>query len=225
MKSVTSDVFEEVVGEVLASSNKRRQDTVRRLVKVLEGMRDQGMKVFAISNVGRECEDRKILTTQSIRNTNGEPFRRIIDAFARRYGLATTHAPAQRMTPLEEAIMAINDLDVRIRLLDILAENKALRSQVQRLQAGFKNLTVPNLKIATKSIVNDTVPDVEIIRDTEPLKVNYGPLERFISEEWIDQHAWTIAETGAIKEGADPITPPGFVPALAGIITILQSRR
>ena len=174
-------------------------------------------KVFTISNVGRECEDRKILTTQTIRNASGEPFRRIIEAFARRHGLATTHAPARKVTPLEEAIQSIPDLDIRHRLLGLIDDNKALRTQVQRLENGFKRLQVPEKQEAPADRASLPAQEVEVL-PPQKTKLNFGPLERFISEDWIDRYAWTVSESGAIMDGSDHITPPGFVPALLDLL-------
>lgn len=225
MSEVISQLFTDVVEQVLAASNKRRQETVRALVTVLEEMRGRGVKVFTISNVGRECEERKLLTTQSIRNATGEPFRRIIEAFAQRHGLATTHVPARKVTPLEEAIQSIPDLDIRHRLLALIDDNKALRTQVQRLENGFKRLQVPERREAPAAEpASLPAQDIEVV-PPHKTKLNLGPLERFISEDWIDRYAWTVGESGAIIDGSDPITPPGFVPALSEAITFLRSRR
>jgi len=223
---ITTD-FQEIVDAVMAQSNERRKETVRALVDLLHGMARRGVKVFTIANVGRECEQAGILKTQTIRNVNGEPFRRIIEAFAAANGLATTHVPARRVTPLEEAIEAIPDLDARVRLRALIDDNRALVAQVRRLETGFKRLQEPNVNtIAPTATITPAAaaPEVEVIPPEPQPKINFGPLERFIGTDWIDSRAWTVNQNGTIMDGDRAITPPGFVPALCAVIQLLTGR-
>jgi hypothetical protein len=189
---------------------------------MLEDMRARGHKVFSIATVGRECEARKLLSTQYIRNANGEPFRRLIDAFSRQHGLATGREPTRRQTPLQEAVATISDLDIRTRLLSLIDDNKALRAQVLRLEAGFKRMTVPTFPSSSDAAPSIASPEVEILPHKGRVSLNLGPLERFVSIDWIDQKAWTVTGTGTIMDGPHPITPPGFVPAMKAALESLR---
>ncbi len=218
---MTATEFDDVVERERARSNQRRQRTINQLVETLNDMARRGIKVFTVANVGRETEQRGFLKAQSIRNANGKGFREIINAFAALHGLATTHTPARKVTPLEEAIRAIPDLDIRVRLLSLIDENKALRDQLQRLENGFKRLQASDAKIVEVPPEALPAPDIEIIGPRARARVNRGPLERFISEEWVDQNAWTVNGSGTIMEGRHMITPPGFVPAMKDALKAL----
>lgn len=222
----TLETFDEALEDVLRLSDDRRQRTVRALVDLLEEMRRRGGKVFDTSTVGKECEARGVIRLQSLRNAGGAPYRRLIEAYSRKHGLAAPQGKGQ--TPMQEAIMSINDLDVRTRLLMVLAENTSQKAQIQRLQAGFKRLSHP----ATPPTAAPHVPLIEAeIMPPEALVVPEGvspyPLADFLSAAWLDQQGWVITEAGAIKEGGkdgDTVAPAGFVPSLRFAMTLLEER-
>ena len=224
MNALSSASFDETVEHILAASNKRRQQTIKAFVGVLEDLRARGVQVFNIATVGLECEARKLLRTQYMRNSNGEPYRRLIEAFSRQHNLKATREPVRRLSPMDEAIASIPDLDVRTRLLSLIDENKALRAQVQRLETGFKHLTVQ--APASQPQLVEAAPQVEaeILPPAPRVSLNLGPIERFVSEDWLDQNAWTVSEAGTILDGPNSITPPGFVPAVKAALGALREK-
>ncbi|MBR9971812.1 gamma-mobile-trio protein GmtX [Magnetospirillum sulfuroxidans] len=212
--------FEHVLEEVLARSNERRRGTVRALVQILNQMASRGVKAFTIVAVGRECEAVNVLKTQTIRNANGEDFRRLIEAFALARGASTNHRPVQHLTPLQEAIASIPDLDIRTRLNAMLAENRAQRAEIQALRQGFAKLQAPQPEPSHSA---ESSPfEVEILPPRKS-DINLGPLERFASADWIDDQAWTIGESGALYNGNAMISPAGFVPTLRAVIEYVRN--
>ena len=215
--------FQEAVDELLSASNSRRRATVGKFVTLLNELKNRGVTNYTIAVVGREAELKKIVTTQYIRNASGEPFRRLIQAFADQHNSSAGNSATSRLSPLEQAIAAIPDLDIRTRLLAMIDDNKALQTQVKRLEAGFKHLSAPSAQ-PRGGPEPATEPAVEVLPPPAKPSASLGPLERFISEEWLDQNAWTVSEAGTIMDGPHRITPPGFVPALTAAIGILRKR-
>lgn len=220
MREGADEAFEAQLEQLLAVSNARRRRTVEGLVKVLDDLRARGTKVFSVAIVGRECEARTLLTTQYIRNVNGAPLRRLIDAYREKHGLRADSDPVRRQTPLEEAINKIADLDVRTKLFAIIDDNKALVVQLQRMEEGFKHLVSPSTPALPPVASLD--PAVEILPPATTFMPNLRPLDRFISRTWLDQNAWTVSEAGSIMDGQHAITPPGFVLSLASALRILR---
>lgn len=214
--------FQQVLEEVLARSNERRRGTVRRLVQILSQMANRGVKAFTIAAVGRECEAANVLKTQTIRNANGEDFRRLIEAFALARGASTTHRPVQHLTPLQEAIAAIPDLDIRTRLNAMLAENRAQRAEIQALRQGFAKLQTPPPQSEPSHSAESSPFKAEILLPRKS-DINLGPLERFASADWIDDQAWTIGESGALYNDNAMISPAGFIPALRAVIEYIRN--
>ena len=216
--------FDKQLEQLLAVSNTRRRKTVVALVKVLDELRTRGTKVFSLAIVGKECEQQQLLTTQYIRNANGAPLRRLIEAYREKHGLRADSGPVRRLTPLEEAINNITDLDMRMRLLALIDDNKALLAQLRRMEQGFKQLSVPAAPASSTTSIQDVEPEavIEVMSPTPVPAVNVRPLDRFISAEWLDQNAWTISEAGTIMDGRHAITPPGFVPSLKAALQSLS---
>lgn len=218
-----SDIgFQQVLEEVLARSNERRRGTVRGLVQVLNQMANRGVKAFTVAAVGRECEAANVLKTQTIRNANGEDFRRLIEAFALARGASITHRPVQHLTPLQEAIASIPDLDIRTRLNAMLAENRAQRAEIQALRQGFAKMQAPPPQPEPSHSAVSSPFEVEILPSRKS-DINLGPLERFASADWIDDQAWTIGESGALYNGAAMVSPAGFIPALRAVIEYVRT--
>ena len=220
MSEPPDQTFEDRLEQLLAVSNARRRKTVVSLVKVLDDLRARGTKIFSVAIVGRECEARGLLKTQYIRNSNGAPLRGLIDAYREKYSLRADSEPVRRQTPLEEAIDKIADLDVRMKLFSLIDDNKALVVQLRRMEEGFKHLTLPSTPTSVVSAPPDAKVEVLPLASTPAL--NLRPLDRFISEAWLDQNAWNISEAGTIMDGPHTITPPGFVPSLKSALRVLK---
>jgi len=183
-------------------------------------MADRGIKVFTVAVVGRECEAQGVLKTQSIRNAAGADFRLLIEAFARLEGGDTKHVPKPRLSPLDEAIACISDFETRNRLKAIIAENAACRADNARLRSAFSKLQMPLPQTAVEIASEAATAEIDIIPPSP--RISIGPLERFLSAEWVDGLAWTISEAGTIVDGGRALTPPGFIPALRAVIEFVR---
>lgn len=115
-------------------------------------------------------------------------------------------------SPLEEAIDGIQDLDIRTRLKMVLAENRRQRDEINRLRQAFKMLHLPVVMAPQGG------PNVEVL-PLPAAKIDLAPLERLLSEAWIDERRWTVEANGAIyNEDGEKVAPIGFAQALKAAI-------
>jgi hypothetical protein len=180
-------------------------------------MRRKGVKSFNLAQVGRHAESLGVLKTQTLRNAGGEDYRSLIDAFARDNGVGTTTLSPTKHTPLEEAIEAIADLDVRTRLRMILVENARQREEINRLRQAFKHL---------QSNLGEPRPTPNAGAVLPPLKPNIDlePIKKFLSECWIEERRWTIEPNGSIyDEHGECLTPVGLYTALLAVIRLNEN--
>jgi len=204
----------ELKNEIRSRSNARKCANIDALWQVLCDMKKKGVKVFTVALVGRECEAAGVLKTQTIRNAGGEDYRLLIDAFAREIGASTTLIAAARLTPLDEAIAEISDLDARTRLNMLVAENRRQREEITRLKQAFKNMHVRSPQ-----------EKVEIL-PPHPPGMDTAPIEKFLSLDWIDERRWTVKDNGSIyAEDGDRVAPVGFVQALQQVVRKLSEPR
>jgi hypothetical protein len=128
--------------EICARSNSRKRATVEGLWQVLEGMRRKGIKAFTIAQVGRHAEAADVLRTQTLRNTGGEDYRFLIEAFAQE----------------------IADLDIRTRMRMVLVENGRLHDEVKRLRQAFKYMQLPNtVETPAVEVLSPTDRHIDIV--------------------------------------------------------------
>lgn len=222
---MAQDEFQTAIDEVLARSNARRRATIERFVQVLRHMQANGARMFSVSAVGKVCETQKIITTQAIRNATGVDYRRLIEAFARSIGAATTYSAPVKVTSLEEAIAGIADKDVRTRLRYLLAEVKSLRNENNTLAAAFKRLSFDGHPPSSERelALPSTPVNPSEIKIHPPAQFDVVPLAEFVSERWIDRKGWLIDQYGTIRdENDDRLTPNGFVPALRAAVERLK---
>ena len=198
---------------LMATANQRKRQTIEAIWKLLVEMWQQKIRVYTVAKVGAALETRGILKTQSLRNATGRDYRTLIEGFA----LAPETAGSASMTPLQDAIRQLNDLDIRTRLNSILHENHRLREENNRLREGFRKLRLtpgnPKQDIAKE-------PGLALESDViEAARLNIKPLQQFLSEAWLDERRWVIQPSGAIKDEDNYyVTPSGFVPALEEVI-------
>jgi len=123
----------------------------------------------------------------------------------------------QSVSPLDEAIASIKDLDVRTKLRAIIAENANLRREGDRIKAAIKHMrpAVPSGA--------DVAPAQNIQAALPPVQIDLVPLRKFLSSDWLADNQWKVDANGAIAMAhGDRVTPVGFVPALSKLIEWLS---
>lgn len=206
----------EVKAEILARSNPRKCKNVEAVWQVLEAMRAKGVVVLTINTVGRACEEEGVFKEQSIRNASGADYRALILAYAANIGAATAHVPRKAQSSLEATIHNIKDLDVRTRLNALIAENGNQRAEINRLKEAFKSFRPLETKAPSSPIPSYHNPE---IIPPNPQRFDLVPLQKFISDEFLDDNRWCVDQHGAIRDAnGDRLTPVGFVPALSAIL-------
>ncbi|MBB3268790.1 hypothetical protein FHW79_006466 [Azospirillum sp. OGB3] len=205
--------------DILSRSNERKRKTVEALWNVLLELRAKGVKSFSVAVVGKACEDARVLKTQSIRNTSGADFRNLIAAFAVDGDDALSSRGRQARSPLDEAVDAIPDLDVRTRLRIMVAENRKQRDEINRLKEAFKHLREPAIAPSAEGAIELFPPASPSFRD-----IDFVPLRKFLSADWLDDNHWHIEANGAIYDAdGNRVTPVAFVPALSALIALIDN--
>lgn len=207
----------EVKREILARCAPRKQRTVEGVWRVLEALQAKGVRVFSVGTVASACEEAGLLSPQSIYNAGGADYRTLIQAFADEIGATTSQPPRRTLTPLDEAIESIKDLDVRTKIRAIIAENRKQRLEIDRLKEAFKYFQPVS---PTQS--SNSNQSVEIVKSPQKF-IDLVPLEKFLSDDWLEDQHWHIEANGAVYTAdGSRITPVGFAPALSSAVKALQ---
>jgi hypothetical protein len=200
---------EALVEDVLARSDARKRERVSALWSVLRAMRKKGLVEFTIAAVGRECERAGFLKTQSIRNDAGADYLKIIKTFRGEIGAEVGSRPLKNgeRSPVEQFINTIGDVQVKVRLLEMIETTRRQAVEIARLRNGYKHVVQPVPLKGQESAANQ----LKQRRKAE----DWTPLDKFISSEWCDTHGFEITERGALytAEG-DRLTPDGFMACL-----------
>ncbi len=209
---------------MLSRSTKRKQSNIEALWLLLTKMHSQGIRVFTVSIVGQASERAGGVKLQSMLNKGGADYRALITAFAEEVGGAKP-SRGRGPSPLELAIEAIPDLDIRTRLGMVLSKGKRLEADNDRLREALRQSRaqpggrVQALPEQQTALAVSLTPKQSSSADA--LKV----LDRFISEDWIDERRWNVDQVGTIyDEFGERITPVGFVTQMQDLILALTGQ-
>lgn len=204
------------------ATNERRRASLQAVYEVLVEMLREGVRDFGISTVGRRLEARGIMRTQSLRNAGGAAYRHLIQAFASEAALparAIARPGERQKAPIEQAIDAIPDINVRAQLRWLLDDHKLLRRRVDELKAAFKCVSIGAAKA-------DPLPRDTVIPPAAPISsgsreidaVGIAAISRFLSEDWIAERGWEVSANGGIYDSdGQMVAPPGFVSCLMSL--------
>jgi hypothetical protein len=210
---------------ILARSSKRKQNNIQALWLLLVRMHSQGIRVFTVSTVGRASERSGGVKLQSMMNKGGADYRELITAFAEEVGGAQPSL-GQGSSPLEQAIEAIPDLDIRTRLRMVLSKAKRLEADNDRLREALRQSHA-----SAESRLHPCVPDGHTSLPTNPAAMPVIDadammiLERFVSDDWIDERRWNVDRHGTIHdEFGERITPVAFVKEMRRLISAMAGQ-
>lgn len=174
----------------------------------------KGERDFSTTKMGNALEERKIQRSQSYRNNQGKDYRNIVKAFADEMGARTTTVRSKSLTPLEEALKSIQDLDVQVRVRSMFddlnrlrAENNILRHEMSRMRrVSNPEKGIPDLEGAR--LHNENSP---LHQPNSKPELPTSSLRTFLQEDWMDAHDLAVNSMGTILCSGRPITLPGFV--------------
>jgi len=196
-----------LVDDVLSRSDARKSQRVSALWSILQLMRTKGVVEFSVAAVGRECERAGFLKTQSIRNAAGRDYRAIISSYRNEVGVG--FESERQMSPVRRFINSIADVQVKVRMLEMIETNRRQAVEINRLRNGYKHINLVR-QAETAGV------------DPKGLKHDFDrkPLEKFVSANWLDTHGLEVRRSGAVfsLEG-DRLTPDGFVKALRYVLS------
>ncbi|MFM0392882.1 MULTISPECIES: gamma-mobile-trio protein GmtX [Paraburkholderia] len=196
---------ERLFRELQATARKSKQVELERLWTVLQDMRRAGINDYTLAKVGARLERVGGLRTQSLRNSSGKDYRRLIAAFAVDVcGKSTDSKP--RGAAQADWIDGIPDIQLRSWARQMVEENKLLQRQVNELKSAFKALRVyaPNTRVqAPPPVTVATQPWLSAF-EIELLKKSFDA-SRFA------ENGWTANSDGSVTDDIGvTVLPPGF---------------
>jgi len=226
-------VYERLCGE---ARRPQRRKSLELLWNVLEAMRAEGEVDYSIASVGERLEAAGGLSTQSIRNTPGKPFRDVIAAYAAAVGGSRKRTGQREMSPLDVALASVANPAARALLRQCVAEHKRCQHEKDQLRSAFKRLSVGNEPGAspTFSVPQSPLPAQTVTAPPPPSRPFGGPLHRFeieavraaIDDDRLAENGWIIQSNGSIvSETGEVLLPPGFATSLAKMIDFLTGER
>lgn len=229
-KSPEQQVYDQLVSEAKRST---QRESLRRIKSALDEMVKDGVADFSYGRVGEYSAKEKGPHTQSIRNQQGAHFRRLIDAYA-----GSNFKPVKRTGPkptnIERIIEGLPNLADRVALRMLLEDRNRKTEENQTLRFAFRRISVDPYSDSRANLTGSETPlieagppktnsEIDVSAAENQGRVDVGPLERFISETWLEARTLTIQVDGSILDevAGQLIAPPGFVETLRVVIGVL----
>ena len=180
----------------------------------LEDMRLAAKIDFSLAEVGRALERRGGPKTQSLRNAQGEHFRRIITAYAQALSASTRYV-AKNKSQVELALDLIADPGIRGVLRHALADLKRLKRENDMLRAAYKELRIGALAVQPESRTEVLPPQPSLL--LSPRLVD--ALRKGMDSRRLKERGLSVNDNGSIVDAGEvPLFPPGFATAIAAIL-------
>lgn len=182
---------------------------------ILEEMRLAAKIDFSLAEVGRLLEKRGGPKTQSLRNAQGEHFRRIITAYAQAIRASTRYV-AKDKSQVDIAIDLINDPGIRGVLRQALSDMKRLKHENDMLRSAYKDLRIGILAApSTQERATDVLPPPQFTLSPRLLDA----LRKGIDPIRLQERGLSIGANGTILDTSGiPIFPPAFVTAIERVL-------
>lgn len=195
-----------------------REDKKARLEEcwmLITTMHAKGESDFSSTKVGRLLEQKKIQKLQSYRNAQGKDYRDIVEAFTAEMGLRSALLSVPKITPLEQALKSIPDLDTQVRVRAMLEDLKRLRTENQLLRNEMSYMQ--RGRGGTRQ-VKEAAAINEVTATQVPGHAATTSLRSFLQADWMAAHDLATDASGAVLCAGETITLPGFVRQLAILI-------
>lgn len=202
-----------------ATKHESKRKNLDLLWEVLEGLRKSGAEKFTLAEVGRALEKKGGPKVQSLRNSQGLDFRKIIDAYVGAVLAGKSEASA---TSMDRAIAMIPDSSLRSILRAGQSEMARLKNENDMLRRAFKSLSLPGFpqnKEKTVSVAEEGISAET--RGCTPLKPSHlKALKKGMDKERLSERGMAVREDGAVlDEHGIALFPPGFADAIRAILS------
>lgn len=192
------------------TDNKKRTLGLRNVWKAIEQQIAANSNDFRQTTIGRITETMGGPTTQTIRNRNGEDYRRLISLAADE---TKSHFKGRPVTPESDKLRflsKIEDQGTRHLVSIIIQENKSLRNEVNLLKRQISN-SAPPISLRQAADIK-SLPTIS--------SVKRSAIEEFISQRHFTAKGWHVNEFGAIVDHlGDEIAPVGLYALLSELIS------
>ena len=190
--------------------NDRTRKTLDAIHKVCNEQFDRGSKDFSIATISRLGEDIGIPKAQSIRNSTGETYRALINAWQNANPVQTNKPKVSRQ---KEWIDRISDPTIRFLVQDLAATNRKLVSELQ-LVKSVTTLEIDMRKETTPSLTENQSPPKLLDSEREALA-------NAISPEFIESQGWEANSRGRVVDiNGKTLFKNGFVTAIKKLISV-----
>lgn len=217
---MANKVRQDVVDKTYEALKLEASPRTAKSLQVLKQVCDTQVKAkklnFTIAEIGRLSEAVGGPKAQTIRNKTApaKTYRALLNAFENAYQAKEVKELASEGA--EDLIASIEDTRLRIKMMDVLAENKLLKKQIQQQQMALNAPVISDMQ--GNAITSDTkaIP----LNDLE-LKA----LSHFISPDNQKHYGFSVSPTGQILDtDGNAITKHGFVDAIEKLTTVSDQK-
>jgi len=178
-------------------------------------MKENGESAFLISKVVKELENHGvILRSQSIYNTNGECYKKLISVFRDNSNDKIKNYD-QDLSTLNSAIELIPDNSIRVILRMKLSNSTKLYNENIFLRSAFKRL-----QLSSDSNILDDSQNFPINDSNDLPEYLIKALIKGIDLRRLEERGLIIQSNGSIKYNEQILFPPSFVTAITAIIQL-----
>lgn len=209
MSNDTIQTIYECLFEQAGSRTKRSLEIIK---EACESQVRRKVSDFSIATIGRISDEMGGVKAQAIRNKTGKHFRQLISAYETAY---TQDIPKQTKADTSTWYNQIEDAPVRYQVLDLLAENKKLKNELNIL----KSVTTIEVDMRNQPREEQASHYLE----NKLTEVELRALTDFISEKRLADFGWSIGKNGRLLDAKGrPTTKVAFVDAIEKLATIID---
>lgn len=183
----------------------RKLRTLEKIHAVCRDYAESGGREFTVSNIGRIGKGRGVPTYASLRNPAAEPYRILIQSWAR---LSEPVTKRKRVRGDYEWTERITEPDIKFLVNSLIAENKALKKTMKEVVSPLDGQLTINMSMKTTQTLELTEPEWEALR-------------LCIDKKRLEKHGLHPDERGRLlNEKGDAVMTVGFCSAIEKIITL-----
>jgi len=203
------------------AKREQKKNNLDILWNTLEEINKEGNPNFSLAEIGRRMELAGGLKTQSLRNSNGNEFRQLIECYTNSFDESQSISKLNT-DPIEYALGLISDPGAQAALRAYVRNAKRLREENINIRAAIKNISLPAETPGTPSKPNihtDSIPQLLY----QSLSLEYIQslivgLDRRKIEEW-----GYVNEDGSVCDLQNfPVFPANFIPACHALLELLS---
>jgi hypothetical protein len=207
---MSNQVIEEIYNELYKKATTRTKSSLKLLKSACDSQVSRKAKDFTYATIGLITSELGGIKTQAIRNKTGKHFRNLIDAYSAVY---SREKPKNLSDDPLSWLNQIEDAAIRYQVLDLFAENKRLRNELNLLKAN----TVIDIDMRVSSSPN---PD-SIMLENKLDDIELKALTHFISETNLKNFGWKLGTNGRLIDArGKSLTKVGFIDAIEKLATI-----